>query len=518
MVPRPVLHPVPLSIHQVDVQMTVFCAPVTTTVHIIDAQTGACYNPLGVNVSCDCVVGGPSVVVPLAYVNVTSSTLRPGLLRFCSALSDDIRKITAAVTGTLALVSVFSGGGAAQLQGMESLAQVDCYNNVKREVSVSLVPLRVGSDAPSGLIGLMIIITCAAAVHSLAVLAVYMLRMCNKHTSSKWKLGNTAGRLKYPALTVCAAQLAVAGTALESLHILVGSVGDKISDVVCGVAGLLAIVVFGTFVCVFAIKCSRIVSSCILRYTTVLNRYPLCLRRLLPSFCYDCREPLWCQWSFAFSTLRHRCFFVDCVDVCTTAIPLGAAAATTDTVCQAMSLIAAAVLMISASIVFMVNPYRRPIDRYCLCGMKVMNCLIAARHGLPRALGAIRQDLLSYVVMATVFLKLSYAVIIAVLEYCVWNRQGHQPPKVLCNLDSSPSPQMLSHADVLSISIIDIVEFDEDCARDIKVTGVSRSTITPQVAFQEVVSFDDESVATVKTPSVLSETCRGASVSDLILF
>ena len=80
------------------------------------------------------------------------------------------------------------------------------------------------------------------------------------------------------------------------------------------------------------------------------------------------------------------------------------------------------------------------MDRYFLCVMKLLNCLIASRHGLPRTLGAMRLDVLSYAVIVTGFLKVCYAAIIAVLEHCVSNQDQHQLAKAPTLNDLHPAP------------------------------------------------------------------------------
>ena len=54
MIPRPTLLPQPTDDKTgLVVRTVVFCAPAETTVHILNAETGACFNPLGVALSCD---------------------------------------------------------------------------------------------------------------------------------------------------------------------------------------------------------------------------------------------------------------------------------------------------------------------------------------------------------------------------------------------------------------------------------------------------------------------------------
>ena len=425
MIPRPVLHPVPLGVSGMDVLLTVFCAPATTTVHIIDAETEGCYNPLGANVSCECMPGAPSIAVPMTFVNVTSLMLRPGLLRFCSALPEVKQRWPAGVVGSMIVISGLTGGSAAQLQGMESLLDVDCQLE-QNSVSASLVPVRVGGSSASGLVGMTIVITCVGVLQGLAVVVMgVMLRYCFSKCSIEGTesmigaLQYAAEGLKCPAVTVLAAQVAVAGTALESLRLLLGS--GQPWEQVAGSGGMLAIVGLCVLVCVFGIRCSTIVVNDMPSYAEAHSCYPPRLRRVLPSFFYESELSPWRYWSFVFSTYQHRRFFVECVDLSITAIILGVVAGVKGAMCRGMSLAAAAMFVVSGWVVFALDIQRRPLHRYFSCLTKVLNCLLAFRKGLPNVFGWV-PDEVSYGVVVVIVLMISYTSIIGLFELCLWKK------------------------------------------------------------------------------------------------
>ena len=380
-----------------DVLVTVFCAPVTTTVHIVNTETGGCYNPLGANISCECKPGAPSIAVPMAFVNVTTSMLRPGLLRFCSALPLDVERVSEGLVGTLSLVSALSGSSAAQLQGMEILSSFYCDDETqRRRVSPSVVPLYIGGSVASGLAGLTIIVAGVGVLQGLAVVVTGLLSRyvttCSVEGSDSLSgaLQTMAGRLKCPAVTALVGQLAVAGTALESLWILLGSDEEHERGTlmrVAGTGGLLAIVAFWGLVCMCGVKCSKAMVNNVYPYEAVHSPYPTCVRRALPSFYYKCMHSPWCYWSLVFGTYQRRRLFVECVDMSVTAVVLGAVASTRDAVCRGMMLTASGLFFISACVLFGLNTYRRPVDRLCTCAMKVLNCLLACRQALPHLLG-----------------------------------------------------------------------------------------------------------------------------------
>ena len=417
MIPRPVLHPVPLGVSGMDVLVTVFCAPVTTTVHIIDAETGACYNPLGLNVSCECVPGAPSVVVPMAFVNVTSTMLRPGLLRFCSALPAEVRNLELLLLTLLAASTV--SRGSEQVQAMQMLVPVECDQS-EIKVSKTLVPFRVGNGLTSGLAALAILLTAVGLIQTAAVLVTTIV--CRRlkgggALSFSSIFENISSHLKFPSLTVCVGQLAVMGTALESLWILMGPGDRSAADYAVGVCGLAAIVGLCSLVCVYAVKCSRIVEPYMESYEPVVSRYPRCIRWVLPAFYYDCNDLTWLQWSLAFDWFKCRRMYVESVDLLVTSVAFSlAASAVTRRACRGMSLMAAGVTLVSACVLFWARTGRRPLTRIFNLLMKLCNCVIALQKGLPSAFAWLSPDAIENAVIAVMCLNVCYGIVILIFE------------------------------------------------------------------------------------------------------
>ena len=245
MIPRPMLLPQPTgNALGLEARAVVFCAPVETTVHILNAETGACYNPLGANISCDCAVGSPSVVVPIAYVNVTTREVSPGLLRFCSAAPEDTRMISEAVLGMGAAVASVGGAGAAGgIQGASAIEMIYCGDDglkPSKEPDVILVPFRLGGNAVTG--GVLALLTCVAGVfvlHAVVCAIFYLVRRLRKGEAS---VGYAVSVCGLPGWSCVFALLAVQGAVIESARTIVK--GESQAHYVIGGVGALSLIGF----------------------------------------------------------------------------------------------------------------------------------------------------------------------------------------------------------------------------------------------------------------------------------
>ena len=300
--PRPFLLPHP-DAAGLDVHLVVFCAPWQTTVHILNTETGACINPLGVNMSCECAVSGPSVAVPIAYVNSTSRLLMSGLLRFCSAVQSDVVREGASIAVVGVVAALGGASMSSAVQGSIALSTASCGEGGGSRSSSrqgALVPFSVGSDRlTSGLNTLWILVAALLTLQSIVVACVWLgRRLCGTKGE---RLCVSAGLVRFPAAAVTGSLLAVQGGVIETMQLFVE--GHHFVHYAVGVLSMMGVIGSGLgLLCMGRRLPVKLHGLCkFARYGAArCDCVPLWVRRILPSGYFDSVEPLWRMWGFVY--------------------------------------------------------------------------------------------------------------------------------------------------------------------------------------------------------------------------
>ena len=388
LIPRPMLLPQPREERDnaigLDVRAVVFCAPVETSVHILDTETEACFNPLGAHLSCDCVVFGPSVAVPIAYVNITTNAMRSGLLRFCSAAEEDVVLSTGVTVATVVIAAVTGAAAAGSaVQNSVALSMAACgESSASNSDHGALVPFSIGSDRlTSGIFALVSVVFGLMLLQGCLVLSVWLgRRWCG--VLKEGDLHQVAGQLRFPAVALMLSLLVVQGAIIAAGRLLVES--DGFGHFVLGVLSMSAVVGSGLGLLWWGRQLPVATKS--LNFVwygmRTCHGIPSTIHRLIPLGCFKCDKPLWRMWGLVYSASREGMVGWDPTESFLISLQVGCSATI-----SALSLVVCRVLGTATALVCMLNivgylwwrPHRRPTQTVCIGVMRAVSMVLALR-------------------------------------------------------------------------------------------------------------------------------------------
>ena len=430
MIPRPFLHPMPVNGTDLDVLWTVFCAPAATTVHIINAETKECYNPLGINVSCRCVRGNPSIVVPMAFLNRSTLIISSGLLRFCSALPEDTVTMTALTIGMGLTAVAVSSAGASGIQGAAALSMSACADSDDSEGERSvLVPFSIGADPMTG--GLYALWVTASGILLLHGIVLAVAYACLRLLKDQ-RLQQVAAKVQYPGYGVGCALLTVQGLLNEAFFLLINT--KQTGYYVVGTIGFITALLPGGMLFFWARRLQASPDVTFVRYRAAFESWPKPLARWVAprGYWYD-SGLLWQMWSCLYGASAPDMTGWEPTEMFVMATLLGISANVnllSLSMCRVLGTgIAAIFIVVLVGCYMRKTPYRKRTYTFLLGLMHVVKGIQALRGAwFVQKVG--NEPFVNILLVLTIVFVLTEG-FVALLEILFWRRKDRVSPKLL---------------------------------------------------------------------------------------